>query len=246
VGRSYLVFRRSQAGDVVGELAAQAVARRLFVMPGRYFVRARASDFMLEGEVTVDDHQELFVRDDALHRIEYARLVRKGGADLGEVNGPVAGYTLRTALRDSSGLCHGAFAGYGFAFAAFSVMPRIDACLSSFDSGPVRATVADYGGGVRLTHVWDFPVISLDLGLAIGASWLRQTFATPGRAPDRNTVAARTSLVTGVDVDLPLGFYVLADAEAETYLFDLEDDSRTSRVSPSFAFRAHLGVGKHW
>jgi len=246
-GRAYLVFRGSANGAVVGEVTTHATARQLFVKADRYFVRARASDHVLEGDVTVAEGETRHVRDEALHRIAYARVVRKGGSDLRGVSGPVAGYTLRTRLRSSSGLCNGAFAGYAFTFAAFSLTPRLDACFSGVDRAPLSVDANEYGGDVRFAHTWDLPFLSVDIGLTMGGSWLRQTFTTAGVAPPRDTIAARSSVGVGAAADLGAGFYVLGDAAAETYLFQLEDSARrTSTLTPSLSLRSHLGFGKHW
>jgi hypothetical protein len=246
-GRAYLIFRGSAGGSVIGEVTAQTNARRMFVRSDRYFIRARASDHVLEGEVSIDDGQTLDVRDDRLRRIEYARLVRKGGSAVRTVSGPLAGYTMRTALKQSEGLCHGAFAGYAFTFSALSITPRLDMCLSDFYSGALHAQTNDYGGDVRLAHTWDLPVVSLDIGLSVGGSWLRQTFSTPGFAPARDSFALRTGIGAAATIDVTAEFYVLADAVAETYVFKLKDSaSRSTAFTPSLAFRHHLGIGKQW
>lgn len=246
-GRSYLVFRGSANGPVVGEVTDQTSSRRMYVKPDRYFVRARAPNFILEGEISLSEGEVSQVSDDGLRRIEYARLVRKGGSDLREVDGPVLGYTMRTQLRNGRGLCHGAFVGYSFVLAALSVLPRIDACTSSFDSDPLSATASDYGADVRFAHAWDLPLITVDVGFTVGASWLRQTFTTPGRAPPRDTLALRSSVGAGLGLDLGKGFFAIGDLGAETYFFRIEDTStRAARFAPSLAFRSHLGFGKHW
>ncbi len=245
--RSYLVFRGSANGSVLGEVTVHAAARRMYLKPDRYFIRGRAPDHVLEGELSVADGQTVDVRDDLLHRVEYARLVRKGGSDLHAVNGPLAGYTFRTQLRNEAKPCNGAFVAYAFTFAALSLTPRVDACFGAFDQTGIHAKVSDYGGDVRLAHVWDLPIVSVDIGLTLGASWLRQTFVTAGNAPSRDTIAAKASVGTAVTLDVTAGFYVLGVVSAETYLFALEDSARrTTSLTPSLAFRHHLGIGKHW
>jgi hypothetical protein len=129
-------------------------------------------------------------------------------------------------------------------FSAFNVAPRADACFSTFDQDGLHAVANEYGGDLRLAHVWDLPIVSFDLGLSVGAAWLRQTFTTPGYAPSRDTLAAISG---GLTFDLVAGIYALADVAAETYLFRLEDSARgTSALTPSLALRTHLGIGKNW
>jgi hypothetical protein len=246
-GRSYLVFRGAESGAVVGEVTSTTSARRFMVRPGRYFVRGRTPNHVVEGEVFVGDRQVLAVDDGLLHRIEYARLVRKGGSDLRSTSGPVAGYTARTALRNGASLCNGAFAGYALALPALTLTPRLDACFSDFDNGPLQVTSNEYGGDVRVAHAWDVGPFTFDAGLTMGASWLRQTFTTAGVAPARDSIAARTSVGGGVIVPLGEGFSTGGEVAAETYLFRLEDSATGSAtLAPSLACRLHLGVGKEW
>jgi hypothetical protein len=245
--RAYLVFRDSENGAVVGEVTATTTARRFSVRPGRYFVRGRAPNHVLEGEVVVVRGQDLVVADDMLRRIEYARLVRKGGVEARDAGGPVAGYTMRTALENGAGLCNGAFAGYAFAFSRFTVTPRLDACFSHFENASLQANVNEYGADVRLAHAWDLPVLTVDMGFAVGASLLRQTFTTSGVAPPRDTLSPRSSVGLGLTADVTAGFYLFADAAAETYLFRVEDSATgAATLTPSLALRAHLGAGKQW
>ncbi len=245
--RTYLIFRGSASGTVIAEVTERAAGRRVRVRADHYFVRARGRDSILEGEVDVAEGQTVEVTDDRLHRIEYARLVRKGGSDLHDVHGPVAGFTTRTPLRNGNGLCSGAFAGYALHFAALSVTPRIDACGSGFQSGTLHADVNEVGVDVRLAHAWDFPVVTVDVGLTLGASWLMQSFTTPGLAPRRDSLAGRSSVGVGLTSDLGGGFYIFAAGAGETYLFRFQDSvTGESSLAPSIALRTHFGIGKSW
>ncbi len=246
-GRAYLVFRDTDSGPVVGEVVAETASRRLSLRPGRYFVRARASDFLLEGDVTVGKDQTLAVTDGMLQRIDYARLVRKGHAERSSAEGVLGGFTTRSAIGNSTGACNGVFAGYSVALAAITLSPRIDFCLGGFENQELRATANEFGGHVRGAHAWDLRRVSLDLGLSAGASWLRQTFATAGRAPPRDTVAFRGGISGGVAVDIAAGFFALAELTGETYVFRLLDvmGSSTSVVA-EVALRGTVGVEKLW
>jgi hypothetical protein len=245
--RSYLVFRGSESGAVVGEVTATTGGRRFSVRAGRYFLRGRTPDYVLEGDVVVAEGQVLTVDDSLLRRIEYARLVRKGGGDIRSTNGPVLGYTMRTALRDGASVCNGFFGGYAFALPALTVTPRLDACFSEFDNGGLHANADEYAGDLRVAHAWDIGPATFDVGLSVGVSWLRQTFATSGIAPPRNTVSPRTSVGAATTFAAGAGFYAVGEIAAETYLFRLQD-SATGAVSltPSLACRARVGVGKEW
>ena len=82
-GRTYLVFAGGPDGAVVSEVRVRDVARTVNVRLGRYFVRARARDHLLEGTITVGSGGTRRVDDRALTRVEYARLARKGAPSVG-------------------------------------------------------------------------------------------------------------------------------------------------------------------
>ena len=246
-GRDYLVLRGSESGTVVAEVSASAQRRRISLRPDRYFLRGRASDHVLEGALQLNAGETRLVADELLDRVEYARLVRKGGGPLAHAGGPLAGYTLRSPLSRGTGTCHGLFAGYAFAWRALTLTPRLDACTGSFENARVQASIYELGGDVRVAHVWDLPAVSVDIGFALGASWLRQSFVTRGTAPARDSLALRSSVGPTATFELGSGLYFTADVAAETYAFHLQDTAtRAEEIAAALAFRARAGFGKQW
>jgi hypothetical protein len=111
----------------------------------------------------------------------------------------------------------------------------------------VRATTQEIGADVRLSHAWDFPSVTLDVGVAIGSSWLRQSFSTRGVAPARDSIAFRSSIGPTAIIELTAGLYLIADIAAETYAYSIRDtETRTTDLTTSLAFRARAGIGKQW
>jgi hypothetical protein len=244
-GRAYLVFRGSQSGPVIAEVTATAASRRLSLRPDRYFVRGRANDHIVEGELSVAAGEVRSVEDSSLRRVEYARLVRKGGSDVRAVHGPVAGYTFRTALRNGTGLCHGAYAGYGMTSSALNITGRLDGCVASFDNRFLEASTNEAGADIRIAHAWDLPVVTVDLGLSLGGALLRQTFDGAGNASPRNSFAGRSAVSLGIALALGAGFELSAESAAETYLFRLQTGASAS-LTPSLAYRQRIGLVKLW
>ncbi|HMI92034.1 MAG TPA: caspase family protein [Polyangiales bacterium] len=246
-GRDYLVLREGASGSVVAEVVAGARTRRISVRPDRYFLRGRASAYVLEGELEVGGGETRVVEDALLERVEYARLVRKGGSAVASSGGPLVGYSLRGPLSSGAGPCHGLFAGYAFAWPELTLTPRLDACTGGFENARVRAAFYELGGDLRVAHVWDFPAFSVDIGFAVGASWLRQSFVTSGRAPVRDSLALRTSVGPTATFELGSGLYFTTDLAAETYAFHLQDTAtREAAIAAALAFRARAGFGKQW
>lgn len=244
-GRTYLVMEGSQSGAVIGEVSAASRSRRLSVRRGRYFIRGRLKDSLLEGEVDASGG-DVQVTDDRLHKVAYARLVRKGGSDVTSVHGPVAGYTVRSAMNNSTTPCHGGFVGYDFAFSSVGITPRFSACHSSFSNATLAADVDELGIDLRLYRAWDLPVVTVDLGVSLGASLFRQTFHAPGVARDRQTGAPSVAVSLGLSTDLGRGFYPLLEVAAQTYLYRFENGDGAAGLTPAAALRFNAGLGKHW
>ena len=77
-GRTWLLFQDSADGPVVGEVGNSDRVRRLSLRAGRYFLRGRAPDVLLEGTVDLKPGTTGRVDESTLSRTAYAKLVRKG------------------------------------------------------------------------------------------------------------------------------------------------------------------------
>ncbi len=246
-GRTYLLMKGSDRGAVVGEVSDVTKARRLSVPPGHYFVRGRSSDVLLEGELELAPGGSAVVADYALHRIAYARLVRKGGSDLHLSHGPEVGYLFRTALPNSRGLCQGAFGGYSLHFEAASIGARLSGCRSSFANDVLSGEVTAWDTEVRVLRAFDLPFITLDLGVGAGVGFFRQSFETRGYAPPRTTPFGSIAALLGLGADIAAGFSVRAEASLVTDFYVQENERATaSSFGPSVAYRQTIGIGKAW
>jgi Caspase domain len=244
--RDYLVMSLGSRGSVVGEVPAGATARRLALRPGRYFVRGRASDYLLEGEIEAEVRRTTAVRDEDLRRVEYARLVRKGGG-VSASHGPVLGYLFHTALRNATSWCQGGFAGYTLVLTDWDLGARVEACRSSFANSNLRATTDELAASFRIVATRDLSWISLNAGAAVGAAIFLQRFETLGAAPPRTSFGAHFGMTVGAAWDLPYGFNVFAEEALRTYLFSLADaNGQQSSIEPSLAFQQTVGVSKYW
>ncbi|AUX46976.1 hypothetical protein SOCE26_084860 [Sorangium cellulosum] len=242
-GRSYLVMRDSSEGPVAAEVGANDAARTISLRPGRYFVRGRGPDFLLEGAIEAEAGQTVDVGDDRLSRVMYARLVRKGGGVRYVAHGPMAGYQLKVPLLDEGPLCHGGFVGYGIELQHIGLASRLSACHGAFQNEHLTASNDELGLDVRLSRAWDLPVITLGVGLDIGLAVVRQRFETVGRAPDRHSLAGAFGAGAGASIDLLGGFYLTVEAAGQTYVVKQQRAASEGEVAPSLAARLRLGVG---
>jgi len=243
-GRSYLVMQGDRGGAVVGEVGAHDRTRRLNVRADRYFIRGRGPGYLLEGSVALAAGETRALDDRSLARVEYARLVRKGRGEATLVQGPLAGYQVRSPLGGAS-FCQGLFAGYAFELRYFSVLPRLAACHAAFQNQDLAASADEVGAHLTVAHAWDLPVVTIELGVAAGASLLRQTFTVAGGlAPDRNSLAGQVGASGAFVFDLPRGFYLRTDVAAESYIFRQQRDGTDSAVTSALVVRAGAGLGK--
>ncbi|MET0413900.1 MAG: caspase family protein, partial [Polyangiaceae bacterium] len=247
LGRDYLLFSGDAQGAIVAEVSRYARGRTLSVKPGVYFVRGRSSDYLLEGSLAVAPRERQAVTDDRLARVQYARLARKGSGESLVAHGPLAGYTLRTALPNSSEPCHGAFLSYPFALPLLTLSPRLSACHSGFDNRYLRANANEYALELELAHAWDLPLVSLNAGVAAGSALLEQTFESAGRARPRRNLAITLAATLGAQLDLAGGFYLSLEAGLQSYAFRLtRDGDRSAAWEAALALRGRGGVGWYW
>lgn len=243
-GRTWLLFQGTQDGAVVGEVGSHDSARRLSVRAGRYFVRGRAPDVLLEGFVDAPAGSSLPLDESRLERTKYARLVRKGAAAADAVASAEVEGRMRSSLVDDAGVCAGAAVGVAVALQQLTLTPRFAWCRSGFANPGIHAAVDQYDLELSAARVWDLRFASLEVGLTAGGALLVQRFGTAGVAPRRTSAALQLSPAVGIGHELGERAYVYARGSASTYLFRSQDSvTLRSSFGPSFALRVALGMG---
>jgi hypothetical protein len=217
---------------------------------GQYFVRGRAADTLLEGSVRVEANQLRMVSEAELERVQYARLARKGGDDYVLAHGPWLVARLRSGLWDDASWCPGARLGYAWDLPSLSFSVGVGGCRSEFANGVVRANADELELQFEARYVVDTPWLSLGAGVALGGSWLRQSFVTRGIAPDRNSVAGRIGPVLTGSAELFGGLYWIAAVQGDLYWFRQQHGEFTSDRSESLTavitWGPSLGLGMYF
>jgi hypothetical protein len=234
-GRAFMVLADSE-GPVVAEIAQAKSARRISLEPGRYFVRSRASDHLLEGRVVLRAGERIDLAEVELARTDYARLVRKGGGkEL--AHGPQVSLQTRTPLSGLGTYCAGAEVGWVFDFSALSFAPHLVGCRGIGSEARLGRT-DELGGGLRIAHAFDLPVVTIELAASGGASALHQE---SGRTAAAGWLAAEAQL----SFDAGAGFSIGAFGAVMLYLVQLE---RTEGIglSPLVAGRFGVVAGKRF
>ncbi len=244
-GRGVLLFVQGPKGAVVAEVGARDAVREISIEPGKYFVRARARDYLLEGTIRVGPSEVRTIKDRELDRIEYARLARKGGTDRRLAHGPQAAYQIGSGLWPDSGACHGARLGYALEHRWLTVVPRLGFCRSKTRGYALPTTGDVFDFDVTVVHAFDLPVLTIGVGLAGGPTLLRQSFSTERRAPNNRTVGGHADAVLALTWDLPRGVYFQSDVSAQAQVFRArEGDSVELRLAP--VVRGTFGIGKRF
>jgi hypothetical protein len=247
-GMSYLLIRGSADGAVVAEVGAHDRTRRLSVKPGHYFVRGRGADFLLEGSVELLPAERHQLRERDLERIEYARLVRKGGPERSHASSAQVGYAVRMPLSSTAGLCQGPFVGYAIDLRSASLAPRLGACRASYENTFRSAHSDELDLELRGTHAWDLGAVTVSMGVSLGGSLLHQDVSSDGLVPSRVGPAAHLGVLVGASIDLARGFYGGVELDALTYFFRQQADGpEGAHIETPFAARLDVVLlGKHW
>jgi hypothetical protein len=243
-GHDYLVMQGSADGAVVAEVGARDAERRVSLRAGRYFVRARTQDALLEGTAQVAAGERTVVDEHALTRVEYARLVRKGGGP-GRADRLELGYTIRTAVVSDAGPCQGVIGGWAVDLPSFSVGFRGIACRGRASNAFLDATEDQLAAELRAVHAWDIRRVTLSAGPLVGLSLLSQRFTTQGMAPMRNSLAGNAGLTASLSVDLAGRLYLTAEIDGITAFFRAQA-METVALRAAFAVRGNVLVGARW
>jgi hypothetical protein len=243
-GRRFLVMQDGPEGSVIAETGEKA--SRLSIPPGRYFVRGRGGTDLVEGPVLVRAGAETAVDEGRLERVAYARLVRKGGDAPERVRGAHAGYLLRSGLWRGDDPCQGVFAAFELVRRGFSLLGRLSACRGGFQNDVLSATAGELNLQLEGAHVWDLRHVSLQLGLALGPSLLRQSFDTRRTAPERQALAG--TLTASAGAELPFGgrFALTLSAGASVYALEQRDTAAAPAWTTPVTFVGRLGLAARW
>jgi hypothetical protein len=244
--RTFLLMSGGPEGGVVAELTGEAKVRRVFLPAGRYFVRGRGQVDLVEGHVDVAPNETRSVDESTLTKVAYARLVRKGHAELTRVQGVHAGYLTGSGLWSGASWCHGVFAAYEVVTRELSLAARLSGCRGGFTNDTVVAHVDEFGVQIEGARVWDLPFISLQLGLALGASALSESFDTRGSAPSRTALAGTLEANAGVEVPLIASWVLHGTGGVDVHAFQQRDATPTSQWVTPVSLVIRAGVGARW
>jgi hypothetical protein len=238
-GLSWFVIRDGAHGRVIAEVDVTAARRSLSLRPGTYFVRGRAADALYEGTIHIDRAQVLQLA--SLERTAYARLVRKGGGPR-STDGWVGAAAVRTGLVAGDRPCVGALVGWAWDLPEVSISPRIELCRSSIENTSLATTTYAVSAELRISHAWDLPGVTLDLGASAAGGALRTSYETLGVAPPRTIATVHLDASVGASRAIRGPMYLWAELALQTHFFRMAHDDDISLVARG-AGRGLIGIG---
>ncbi|MEY4582293.1 MAG: hypothetical protein RL701_6996, partial [Pseudomonadota bacterium] len=226
------------------ELRGSDHTRTVSLAPGRYFIRARTEHVLYEGVIETVAGASLVIELQALQRIEYAKLVRKGGSAQTLAQRLDLWLAVRSPLINASGPCLGAGLGYGVDLQPLSLHMRVSACTSSFSNAELRGSTSGYTAELDAYHAWDFSVMTLALGLGAGTTLFTQRFVTTRMALDRTSLVPFVSVGLGAEIELSSRLFAALQVSGQTYFMTTQlQHSEPRHAAVSFAVDSALGLG---
>ncbi len=240
----YFVKEADEGGQIVAEIALKKGERRQVIVPeGRYQVSRRSSDHLLQGTFSVSRAATTSVATSAMQRVEYARVVRKGGT---AETSALSAYTVGGVRGSLLGIGLGWQAGIGarMDLAALSFELRVQGGYASKDNDRITIDTRELGSSAIALRAFDLGHVTLGAGIELGGFWLAQHF-TDAQTPDRNTCGALLGPI-GI-AELPLGrWYARAELAGLTYILRAGNDPQMTEVDTPLTFRAALGAGAYF
>jgi hypothetical protein len=224
---------------VVAEVANTRAAP-IALAPGPYFVSRRGRDFLLEGSFRVEAGGTTRVDPALMRRIDYARVVRKGGTQVRAapavftqvgLRGPLLG--LGTAVR--------AEVGIRVDLADLSLQLRLAAGGSQADSPRLDIGTRELAASLAALRDFDLGDLTLGVGVEAGGAFLTQRFHE-ARTPDRDSAAALLGPTAEVAYRLAGPVSLHADGAVLTYFATAGNDPARAESRTPVTWRAALGA----
>ena len=245
----YSVHKGSTDGPVVAEIAASDGGARVALEPGRYFVTRREIDYLEQGRFDVVAQKLTLVEPKGMARIDYARVVRKGGTER-RVSGSLFGDVG----------ARGDIAGLGTAWRT-ELGARVDLRQISleFRLGFADATrqntrwtidTRELSAAVDAIRAFDLGPVTLDVGLEAGVAAFLQAFHDPPSTivtttPSRAAPAPFAGVVGQLEVPLPHRLYIRLEVAGLTYFMRTTDGNKQSATTAA-TYQTGLGIGVYF
>jgi hypothetical protein len=236
---SYLVHERAAEGPVVAEVASTQAAR-IGLSPGGYFVSRRADDHLLEGVFRVEAGRTTRVDPVLMRRLDYARVVRKGGTALRSTLQVFTQVGVRGSLLDL-GPAVRAEVGTRLDLSDLSLQLRVAAGGSDVDGVRLAIGTREVAASLAVLRDFDLGPVTLGAGVEGGGSLLSQRFHEL-RTPDRDGGAAFVGPTAEAELRAFGPIALRADGTLLTYFLRGGNDPAHAAGRTPVTWRAALGA----
>jgi hypothetical protein len=239
----YVVHKSSANGSVVAEvLVGDDSGRRVALDSGRYFVTRHETDHLEEGRFDVRPQQLTPVTPELMARLDYARVVRKGGTERHATGSLFAAAGLRGSLI-GLGPAWQTLVGGRVDLRQLSLELRLGLAQSQLNNGHLDILTREVTTAIDALRAFDLGPLTLDIGLELGASWIGQALHDP-TLKDRSAFAPSVGAVGQVEVPLWRRLYLRVELAGVFYFLRAIDpsDGVATTTEPTFRTSAGLGV----
>jgi hypothetical protein len=221
----WYMVRRKRDDAVIAEITNDGVARPLALAPARYEVVRRADDRVEAGTFEVEASGQTTIHEADLRRVEFGRVVRKGGTTRARAIAVFASAAVRGPLLDL-GDSWGGGVGARADLRAFTVTSALDIGSASRTSD--RATRLETTElGVRLAglRAFDLPFATFGLGAELGLRRFSQSASDQPAMLSGASFAASLGPTAFAEIPLARRLLFWLQATAPTYFMRVEDPS---------------------
>lgn len=245
---TYLVRDRDEDGPVRTEVTPEAGGAAVVLPAGDYFVQERRRDHYREARVTVQSGAEVDLAEVPAHRVDYARLVRKGAAPrshalyaLGAAHGPVL---------DGRSVVPGGILAYGLDLPWLTVSLRARFGQGDATVDGLPSTLRTVGLGLAAERAFDFDHFSVSLGLIAEGLYLHQDFEADVAGADRAGWGGAFGGLAALEIPLFDRISLRLEGGPLTWLFRVaqtDNGVQTGAETTSrFTWWTALGAGIRW
>jgi hypothetical protein len=240
----YVIQKGDDAGLAVAEVTmAEGPARSVALEEGAYQVTRRAPEYLLQGGFQVSPGGVTNVEMKSMRRVEYARVVRKGGTEVSSALSVYAIGGARGSLFDI-GTAWQSGVGVRFDIHELALELRFGAGGATRHNARIDILTNDFSASAVAVRGFDLGPLTLSVGLEAGGLCLLQRF-TDGMTPSRRTYGAMVGPI-GI-LEVPLGrFYARLEGEVFTYLLPLGNDVDVVSSRTPVTGRVGAGAGVYF
>jgi hypothetical protein len=229
---------------VVAEVSSREPDRQLGLEPGTYLVTLRAPDHLMQATVPVTAGETTRITAERMRRIDYARVVRKGGAARQAAWSAFAVAGARGPIAELGPSWLGDV-GARLDLSSFSIEARLGAGRSRRHNERLVIDTQEVAASLAGLRALDLRVLTLALGVEAGGAWLRQRFGD-GLTPGRQTTGMFLAPLAVIEVRLLGRGYLRLDGAVRTYLLKVAGGAQTEERRAVVALRATAGLGVYF